>query len=167
MKEVAVAKAESCENIYEELETSQGQKKIYWLAKSRNKATKDIQHIKQILDAEGRVLSKEEEVRERWKEYFSILLSEENHREYFEDGVPCEGPTRPIERVEVEKALKKMKRNKAVGPDNIPVEAWLALGREGVDILWILMRKIEDQQVIPEEWRESVMVPIFKEKGNV
>ncbi|KAK4314874.1 hypothetical protein Pmani_013869 [Petrolisthes manimaculis] len=84
-----------------------------------------------------RVLSKEEEVCERCKEYFSGLLNQENHRDYYEDGTPCEGPTRPVERLEVEKALKKMKRNKAVGLDNIPMEAWFALGKEGVDILWI------------------------------
>ncbi len=72
-----------------------------------------------------------------------------------------------MEREEVENAMKKMKNNKAVGPDNIPVEAWKALGKEGVDILWGLIRKIEEQEVIPEEWRDSIMVPIFKEKGDV
>ena len=67
----------------------------------------------------------------------------------------------------MESALKKMKNNKATGPDEIPVEAWRALGGEGVDLLWDLMIKIEQQEHIPDEWRESVLVPIYKEKGDV
>ena len=48
-------------------------------------------------------------------------------------------------RAEVESELRKMKNNciyKATGPDEIPVEAWRALGGEGVDLLWDLMIKI-------------------------
>ena len=59
-----------------------------------------------------------------------------------------------------------LKNNKATGPDEIPVEA-RALGGEGVDLLWDLMVKIEEQEHIPDEWRESVLVPIYKEKGDV
>ena len=36
---------------------------------------------------------------------------------------------------EVEEALKKMGRIKAVGPDNIPIEVWRGLGEE--DIRWL------------------------------
>lgn len=72
-----------------------------------------------------------------------------------------------MERVEVGMAMKRMKNDKAVGPGNNLVEVWRALGRERVDILWGLMRKIEDQEVLPEEWQESIMVPIFKKKGNL
>jgi hypothetical protein len=42
---VAEAKAIAVNNIYEELETPTGAKKICRLAKSRNKATKDLTHI--------------------------------------------------------------------------------------------------------------------------
>lgn len=69
-----------------------------------------------------------------------------------------------VERAETEKAMKKMKKNKAVDPDNIPVEARMTLGKKGVHIVWILTRKIEDHENISEEWRESVMVPIFKKE---
>ena len=47
------------------------------------------------------------------------------------------------------------------------MEAWRALGGEGVDLLWDLMIKIEEQEHILDEWRESVLVPIYKEKGDV
>ena len=30
-----------------------------------------------------------------------------------------------------------------------------------------LLQKIFEQEKMPEEWRDSVIVPIFKEKGNI
>ena len=47
---VARAKAEGLNEMYEKLETSEGQKRIYKIAKSRNRATKDLTHFKQIKD---------------------------------------------------------------------------------------------------------------------
>ena len=70
-------------------------------------------------------------------------------------------------REEVVRALRKMKNGKATGPDLIPVEVWKALGEEGVDILYDLMVKILEQEKMPEEWRESILIPIFKGKGDV
>ena len=60
-----------------------------------------------------------------------------------------------------------MKRGKGVGPDLIPVEAWLALGGEGNRLLTRFVNKIMSEERIPEEWRESTVIPIFKEKGDV
>ena len=39
---VAQARAEACQEMYEGLESREGQDKVYSLARSRNKATKDI-----------------------------------------------------------------------------------------------------------------------------
>ena len=164
---VAVARAEAASELYEELETEEGQKKIYRIAKCRNKATKYISHVKQMKDGSGAVLRDEERVRGRWKEYSENLLNEEYPREQHQNGTPNQVLTIGVTSAEVESALKKMKNNKATGPDEIPVEAWRALGGEGVDLLWDLMVKIEEQEHIPDEWRESVLVPIHKEKGYV
>ena len=30
-----------------------------------------------------------------------------------------------------------------------------------------LLQKIVEQEKMPEEWRDSVIVPIFKEKGDI
>ena len=60
-----------------------------------------------------------------------------------------------------------MKRNKAVGPDNIPMKVWRSLGDAGVDVLWDLMKKIYEQEKIPSQWRKSSTVPIYKQKGDI
>ena len=147
---VVVARAEASSELYEELEAVEGLKKIYRIAKYRNKATKDVSHVKQKKDGNGAVLRDEERVRERWKKYFENLLNEEYPREQHQNGTPSQGLTIGVTRVGIESALKKMKNNKATGPDKIPVEAWRALGGEGVDLLWDLMIKIEEQEHIPE-----------------
>ena len=41
------------------------------------------------------------------------------------------------------------------------------LGEEGIDLLWDLFKKIYEQEVVPDEWRNNFVVPIFKEKGDV
>lgn len=85
-KAVAVAKAESLQNFYEDLDTKQGQKKVYSVAKQRNKATKDLVHVKQIKDGQGRVLGEEQDIKQRWKSYFETLLNVENPRQIVEYG---------------------------------------------------------------------------------
>ena len=54
-----------------------------------------------------------------------------------------------------------------MGPDGIPVEVWKALGGEGVEILWDLFSKIFRQEKMPDSWRNSTMVPIYKGKGDI
>ena len=51
-----------------------------------------------------------------------------------------------------------------MGPDDIPVEVWNNLGEDVVDMLMDLLQKIFEQDQMPEEWRNSVIIRIFKEK---
>ena len=111
------------------------------------------------------VLWEHDQIIERWKGYYGKLLNEENPGTVFGDGVPNEGLTPAVNRKEVDVAFKGMKHGKAMGPDGIQVEVWKSLGEEGVDMLLDLLQKIFEQEKMPEEWRDSVIVPIFKERG--
>lgn len=68
---------------------------------------------------------------------------------------------------EVKEPIGRMKNGKAVGPDEIPVEAWKALGELGVEIVHEIICQAFDSERIPNEWRESTLVPIYKEKGDI
>ena len=83
-----------------------------------------------------------------------------------DDGVPNEGLTQGISRNELKVAISRMKNGKATGMDGIPVAVWKCLG-EGIDMLWDLMKGIYEQEKIPTEWRDSVIIPIYKEKGDI
>ena len=72
----------------------------------------------------------------------------------------------PIEEAEVKKPLSKMKNNKSVGPDGIPIEAFKVLGNLGVKILTNIFNNILINGEMPEEWRRSTITPIYKGKGD-
>ncbi|XP_068242331.1 uncharacterized protein [Palaemon carinicauda] len=139
---VAKVKAETLKEVYEEMATPKGEKKILQIAMARDAASKDLTRIKQMKASKGIVLAEENEIKRRWETYFEGLLNEENPRTVFEDELPFEAVTKGVTRREVEQAVKKMKNSKAAGPDNIPVEVWKSLGEEGIDILWNLMQRI-------------------------
>ena len=72
-------------------------------------------------------------MKQRWKEYFDNLLNEENPRKGRE--MKTEDKERDVEDTsgeEVKTGLRKMKKGKDQGLDDIPVEAWIALGKCGV-----------------------------------
>ena len=140
---------------------------MYRIAAARDRAGKDIGQIRTIKSATGEVLKKDEYIRERWGQYFSWLMNEENPRVETEDRAPNQGMTSPVSEAETERALGGMTCGKAVGSDEIPVEVWKCLGQLGVVTLCKLFNRIMTTECIPSAWRNSILVPIFKEKGDV
>jgi hypothetical protein len=57
-----------------------------------------------------------------------------------------------------------MKGGKMMGPDEIPIEVWRSLG--DVAIVWLtkLFNIIFRSNKMSDEWRQSILVPIFKNK---
>ena len=60
-----------------------------------------------------------------------------------------------------------MKNGKAVGPDDIPVEVWKCLGEIALEFLTKLYNRTMESERMPEEWRDSILIPSFKNKGDV
>jgi hypothetical protein len=67
----------------------------------------------------------------------------------------------------VKEALKKMKTGKALGPDDILIEICRCLG--DIAIVWLtkLFNTIFRSNKMPDEWKRSILVPIFKNKGYI
>ncbi|KAK3539116.1 hypothetical protein QTP86_025046, partial [Hemibagrus guttatus] len=167
-REVSKAKQKAYDELYTRLDTREGEKDLYRLARQRDRDGKDVQQVRVIKDRDGRVLTSEESVQRRWKEYFEELMNAENEREKRVEGVnSVEQKVDKIRKDEVRKALKRMKSGKAVGPDDIPVEVWKCLGEAAVEFLASLFNRVLESERMPEEWRRSVLVPIFKNKGDV
>ena len=107
--------------MYERVETKEGEKDLYRLARQRDRAR--IQHVRVIKDENGIVMVNSEAVLKRWKEYFEKLMNEENNRhprteevEVINEDVNC------VSREEVKNAQRRIKKGKAVRPDELPVE---------------------------------------------
>ncbi|KAK3541669.1 hypothetical protein QTP86_000342, partial [Hemibagrus guttatus] len=142
-REVSKAKQKAYDELYTRLDTREGEKDLYRLARQRDRDGKDVQQVRVIKDRDGRVLTSEESVQRRWKEYFEELMNEENEREKRVEGVnSVEQKVDKIRKDEVRKALKRMKSEKAVGPDDIPVEVWKCLGEAAVEFLASLFNRV-------------------------
>ena len=120
-----------------------------------------------IKDENGNVMVKLEAVLKRWKEHFEKLMKEENNRdprteeaEVVNEEVNCVGGE------EMKNALRRMKKGKAVGPDELPVEVWKYMGKMGIKVLTRLFNRLLMSERMPEEWRRSVLIPIYKNKGD-
>ena len=128
-----MVKGRAYDNLYARLETKEGEKELYRLARQRDRAGKDVQNVRVIKDENGNVMVNSEAVLKRWKEYFEKLMNEENDRdprteeaEVVKEEVNCVG------REEVKNALRRMKKDKVAGPDELSVEVWKCMGKMGI-----------------------------------
>ena len=67
---------------------------------------------------------------------------------------------------EVKNALRRMKKGKAVGPDELPIEVWKCMKEMGIKCLIRLFNRLLMGERMPEEWRRSVFIPIYENKGD-
>ncbi|GJM95260.1 hypothetical protein PR202_ga11972 [Eleusine coracana subsp. coracana] len=123
---VSVAKGQAYDNLYQRLGTKEGEKDIYRMARIRERKTRDINQIKCIKDGVDRLLVRDEEIKDRWREYFDKLFNGEEEGPILELDDSFDDNNRRfvrrIQETEIEEALKRMKSGKAMGPDGIPIE---------------------------------------------
>ena len=77
-KEMAQAKNMAYDELYEELDSKEGEETLYRLARQRHQAGKDVQLVRMMNDKDGNVMTDEESVFRIWKEYYKGLMNEEN-----------------------------------------------------------------------------------------
>ena len=127
-----MAKGHAYGDLYGTLKTKEGEKELYRLARQRDRAGKDVQHVRVIKDENGNVMVNSEAVLKRWKEYFEKLMNEENNREpRTEEAEMVNEEVNCVSREEVKNALRRIKKGKAVGPDELPVKGLEVHGRDG------------------------------------
>ena len=158
-KAVAVAKEEGTATLYEELDTREGEIKIYRIAKARQREREGTGNFNIIKNSEGKVLFKQE-VREVWAEYFEKLLNVKNEREPLQVVDPVENSVLEITKEEVERAVRKMKSNKAPGVSEVSIDMVKTGGEEGIRWMWEVLREVWRSERILYEWIRSVIVPV-------
>ena len=63
------------QDIYARLDFKEGEKDIYRIARMREKKTRDLGIIRCIKDHNQKVLVKDTDIKERWKDYFDKLFN--------------------------------------------------------------------------------------------
>ena len=97
------------------------------------------------------------------------LLNEENEWDHKISAEVNEGPADCIRMAEVRAVLKKMKtkRQKAPGLLELVAEMIQATGDIETQSILDLCNGIVKEGSIPEDWKSSVVLPIYKGKGDI
>ena len=98
-------------------------------------------------------------------EYFKELMNEENDFEV-DDVQPIEGPIKEVDKNEVRQAVGAMKTGKAAGPTGLTTEMMKAAGESGVIEFTKVLADVWKKETIPDEWKRSLTVTIYKGKGD-
>jgi hypothetical protein len=110
----------------------EGENDIYRMTKSRERKMRDIIQVKCIKNEIERLLTKDEDIKNRWWEYFDKLFNEDSGSSSIELDISSDDLNRQfvrrIQESEVKDALKMMKGGKTMDPDGIPIEVWRSLG---------------------------------------
>ncbi|VDP39266.1 unnamed protein product [Schistosoma curassoni] len=102
-----------------------------------------------VKDKEGKPITEIQQQRNRWVQYFEELLNRP---------VPMNPPdieaahtdlpidVNPPTKEEVRMAIRQIKNGKAVGPDNIPAEALISDIKVTTNMLYLLFKKIWEEE---------------------
>jgi len=121
-------------------------------------------HMGGVKSRRGKSIQEADDIKKRWREYVEELYSKDvSVTEPFEPTGFAQEPS--VTEAEVRRAIHDIKSNKAPGIDNIPIELVRLAGEEGVKVITLLCQKIWQTGTWPEEWKQSVYIPIPK-SGN-
>ena len=105
----------------------------------------------------------------QWVEHFTDLLNRPTPKEQpnisqaeVDLPISVEKPSKE----EIKRAIRTLKNGKAAGPDGIPAEALKADIDTATDILHNLFAKIWDEEKVPADWREGLVIKLPK-KGDL
>ena len=101
-----------------------------------------------------------------WRYYFSWLLNVHGVNDVRQTEIHTAEPlVREPSASEVGLAIEKLKSHKSPGIDQIPAELIKGGGKTICCEIHKLIISIWNKEELPEEWKESIIVPIYK-KGN-
>lgn len=99
---------------------------------------------------------------ERWKRYIEELYQETDGNTHVQNNGSTDEQGRIILRDDYNKALEDMKRNKAPGVDNIPIELIENSEETIKEELFKLVKEIYESGTIPEDFQKSIIISIPK-----
>ena len=126
-----------------------------------------------IKDETGKLLTKPEEIRNRWKEYIETLYDKNRKPQNEEMVIELEldvdenskGPV--ILDSEVTNAIEALKVGTAIRPDGIPTDFWKVLGAKGTKEFVELCKEMYVKGIWLSDFTRVVMIPLQKKMNAV
>ena len=120
-----------------------------------------------VCGTDRRLMATPKEKLKVWKEYAETLLNEENVWSQELVAKKVEGPCEYVVPEEVMEALALINKRKASGPCGVTSDLLKVCEKESVTRLVKITNSMLDGQKMPECWRNSDSISIFKGKGDV
>jgi hypothetical protein len=172
---------ERVEKIFKEIIKEGGTKsQTFWKARQRILKSNQVPQYN-IITEEGDTIEDALQAKEYIATYFENLYQA---REANEDNIAeterikdlvlqwaedpdhnCEQPDITTE--ELDTVIKKLKRNKSCGPDNIPNEVIIEANEDTKEIYRHVFNNILQNQSIPEDWQIGTITRLYKGKGQL
>ena len=103
----------------------------------------------------------------RWRNYFSQLLNVHGVNDVRQTEIHTAEPLVPEPSAcEIEVAIEKLKSHKSPGTTQIPAELIKAGGKTIRGEIHKLIISIWNKEELPDEWKESIIVPIYKKEDK-
>jgi len=118
-----------------------------------------------VKDEKGDLFTDPHRILARWRNLFALLLNENGVNDVRKAVHTAEPLVSEPSAVEVEMAIEKLKRHKSPGIDQISAEFLKAGSRTIRSEIHKLIKSIWNKEELPEGWKESIIVPIYK-KGD-
>jgi hypothetical protein len=138
-RKVSEKRGRMSNGLYQRLNTKRGEKDIYKMTKSRERKTKTIIQVKRIKYETWRLLTKDEEIKNKWREYFDKIFNEDGGSPSIVLDISSDDLNKHfvcrIQEYEVKDAFKKINGGKTMGLDEIPILVWKSLW--DIAILWL------------------------------
>ena len=164
---VAVERARAAQELYEKLDTREGEKAIYRLAKSRDHATKDNYQGYFVKAQDGTLLMNTEENISWWAEYYRDLLNKARQHTDGRNEPLTEGPLHQVTREEVTDSWKIWRMVRAAG------QMEYLLRHSNALVIGVCvnspkssMQSCKAARCQTNGERESTITPIYKDKGD-
>ena len=117
-------------------------------------------------DDKGDLVADSHSISAMWRNYFSQLLNAYGVNDVRQTQIHTAEPLVPEPSAsEVELATEKLKSHKSSGIDQIPTELIKAGGKTMCCEVHKLIISIWNKEELSEEWKESIIVPVYK-KGD-
>ena len=122
----------------------------------------ELIHIK---DEKGHLVADTHSILARWRNYFSQLLNVHGVNYVRQAEIHTAEPLVPVPSAFEFKLAIELKSHKSPGTDQIPTELIKVGGKTICCVIHKLIISIWNKEELPDEWKESIIVPIYK-KGD-
>ena len=128
---------------------------------------KDVEEGRCLRGGDGRLGFIKEDREKIGREHMEKIMNKENKWDRIVETDLVEGPVEKMACNEIVEAIQSMKSGKATGLSEVSVEMIAASGEIGVKVMMELCQCVLDGRGMPDEWKTSVIVPIFKGKSDM